>query len=235
MHDLRVHPFRPHGNLVPIIESFHAFVGLFWIMFSCCNDHDGFRDSTENVCQRSQVLSWDPETQWLHVGPCIKYWVPTTGLYIPSASGSAKLIMSCGKISGTPPTLVDTTYKPAHAASRIAIPKDSVKDVFMKIDPRDKTLAGNFRFSKGKYSQIWYSLKARRCGERHPTTQSDPARGTFHASEEDQSILDHRLLLWQTQISLSYIDRHSPTTNRTLGKVAHIRGAVATRRSIPLR
>jgi hypothetical protein len=58
---------------------------------------------------------------------------------VPSTSGSAKLIMSWGKISGTPPTLVETTYKPAQAASRIAIPKDSVNDVFMKINPRDKT------------------------------------------------------------------------------------------------
>lgn len=64
-------------------------------------------------------------------------------MHVPSASGSAKLIMSCGKISGTPPTLVDTTYRPAHAASRMAIPKDSVKDVFMKMDPRDKTLIQN--------------------------------------------------------------------------------------------
>ena len=57
----------------------------------------------------------------------------------PSSSGSAKLIMSSGKISGTPPTLVETTYSPAHAASRMAIPKASVSDVFMKIDPRERT------------------------------------------------------------------------------------------------
>jgi len=54
----------------------------------------------------------------------------------PSSSGLAKDIMSSGKISGTPPTRVETTYKPAHAASRIAMPNDSVREVFKNIEPR---------------------------------------------------------------------------------------------------
>jgi hypothetical protein len=58
---------------------------------------------------------------------------------IPSSSGLAKDIMSWGRISGTPPTRVETTYRPAHAASKMAIPNDSVSDVFRKMDPRTRT------------------------------------------------------------------------------------------------
>ena len=58
---------------------------------------------------------------------------------LPSSSGLAKEIMSSGRISGTPPTQVETTYRPAQAASRIAIPKDSVSEVFKKMDPRTRT------------------------------------------------------------------------------------------------
>lgn len=35
-----------------------------------------------------------------------------------------------GNASGTPPTFVLTTYKPAQAASRMAIPNASVSEVF---------------------------------------------------------------------------------------------------------
>jgi len=38
-----------------------------------------------------------------------------------------------GKTSGTPPTSVETTRRPQHAASRIAIQNDSVKLVFKKM------------------------------------------------------------------------------------------------------
>lgn len=61
---------------------------------------------------------------------------------LPSSSGFAKDIMSSGKISGTPPTRVETTYKPAHAASRIAMPNDSVKEVFKNIEPRTRIYQG---------------------------------------------------------------------------------------------
>jgi hypothetical protein len=68
---------------------------------------------------------------------------------LPSSSGFAKLIMSSGRISGTPPTRVDTTYNPAQAASRIAIPKDSVKEVFIKIEPWTRTYdTQKFAFAK---------------------------------------------------------------------------------------
>jgi hypothetical protein len=51
----------------------------------------------------------------------------------PSSSARANSIMSSGKISGIPPTLVDTTNKPAEAASMILIPNASVREVFKYI------------------------------------------------------------------------------------------------------
>lgn len=57
----------------------------------------------------------------------------------PSSSGKAKDIMSSGKTSGTPPTRVLTTYSPAQAPSRIALPKASVKEVLRNIEPRMRT------------------------------------------------------------------------------------------------
>ena len=56
-------------------------------------------------------------------------------------SGSAKNSRSGGSTSGTPPTLVATTRHPAHAASKMAIQKDSVKEQFRKIRARFNTLA----------------------------------------------------------------------------------------------
>lgn len=50
-------------------------------------------------------------------------------IYLPSASGRANSIISCGKISGTPPTFVLTINSPAEAASMILIPKASVREV----------------------------------------------------------------------------------------------------------
>jgi hypothetical protein len=41
--------------------------------------------------------------------------------------------MCGGNTSGTPPTSVETTRRPQQAASRIAIQKDSVKEVLRKI------------------------------------------------------------------------------------------------------
>ena len=58
---------------------------------------------------------------------------------VPSAVGAANDIISSGRISGTPPTRVETTCKPAHAASRIAIPNASVSEVFRKIEPCRRT------------------------------------------------------------------------------------------------
>lgn len=80
MHDRPIHLFRPHSNLAPVIESFHAFVGLFWIMFSCCNDHNGFRDSTENVCQ--EEVSFFFTTRWsvslIDIARTVCFWVCET-------------------------------------------------------------------------------------------------------------------------------------------------------------
>jgi hypothetical protein len=52
-----------------------------------------------------------------------------TPVNVPSASGIANSIMSFGKISGMPPTLVLTMKRPAEAASMMEIPNASVKEV----------------------------------------------------------------------------------------------------------
>jgi hypothetical protein len=56
-----------------------------------------------------------------------------------SASGRANATRSAGRTSGTPPTRVETTSSPAHAASTSAIPNDSVRDAFRKMCPRTST------------------------------------------------------------------------------------------------
>lgn len=72
---------------------------------------------------------------------------------VPSSSGLANETISSGNTSDTPPTRVLTTYRPAHAASKMAIPKASVKDVFRKIEPWIKT------YILGVKRSICYAVK----------------------------------------------------------------------------
>jgi hypothetical protein len=62
---------------------------------SLLNDGDRLRESTDNVYDNPPSKEKEKEKK--------------TKPFLPSSSGWAKLIMSAGKISGTPPTLVDTT------------------------------------------------------------------------------------------------------------------------------
>lgn len=64
---------------------------------------------------------------------------------VPSASGSANSTNPGGRTSGTPPTRVETTNRPAQAASRIPIPKASVKDGFRKICACERSWGGSTR------------------------------------------------------------------------------------------
>lgn len=59
--------------------------------------------------------------------------------YAPSTSGSANSTRPGGKTSGTPPTRVDTTNKPAQAASRMPIPNASVSEGLRKICARERS------------------------------------------------------------------------------------------------
>lgn len=90
---------------------------LHWVVATGTNMSDGFRHGTYNV--------WSEVSTMSSVGR----------RDVPSSSGRANDIISSGSTSGTPPTFVETTYSPAQAASTIAIPKDSVRDVFKNIDP----------------------------------------------------------------------------------------------------
>jgi hypothetical protein len=65
--------------------------------------------------------------------------------------------MCGGRTSGTPPTSVETTRRPQHAASRIAIQNDSVKLVFKNICPLFKT---SFTLSgSGWYKDSYHKSK----------------------------------------------------------------------------
>ena len=55
------------------------------------------------------------------------------------SSGLASKTIWGGRTSGTPPTSVDTTKSPQHAASKMAMQKDSVNEVFKKMCPLHKT------------------------------------------------------------------------------------------------
>lgn len=104
--------------------------------------------------------------------------------------------MSCGKISGTPPTRVDTTYKPAQAASRMAMPNDSVKDVFMNIVPRDKTYCSEIWVELRSEFRWVYSPKGHHYDVLRLIIRHDLARNVFRASGEDQSTWGHHRLFF---------------------------------------
>ena len=89
----------------------------------------------------------------------------------PSAVGAAKEIISSGRISGTPPTRVETTCKPAHAASSIAIPKDSVREVFMKMEPCWRTCTLVSKVDERPNQRCAYG---RHVSVRNGSEQSDP-------------------------------------------------------------
>lgn len=64
---------------------------------------------------------------------------------IPSTSGSANSTSPGGRTSGTPPTRVDTTKRPADAASRIPIPNASVSEGLRKICARESSCSSQCR------------------------------------------------------------------------------------------
>jgi hypothetical protein len=106
----------------PAIEFADTFVSLCGVMLVFRHDPHRIRNGSKNVLRKSET-----GTEWMEL----------RGL--PSSSGFAKEIMSSGRISGIPPTRVDTTYSPAQAASKMAMQKASVKEVFKNIVPRAKT------------------------------------------------------------------------------------------------
>ena len=119
---LLVNYFRAFCNGFPAIEFADASMRLRGIMLVFGNDPYRIRNGSKNVWGKSEMEA------------------ESTGLGgSPSSSGFAKEIMSSGRISGIPPTRVDTTYSPAQAASRMAIPKASVREVFINIVPWART------------------------------------------------------------------------------------------------
>ena len=119
---LPVNHFRALCDGFPAIELADTLVCLCGIMLIFRNDPYRIRNGSKDIWRQ---LETGAEQIGLRGSP--------------SSSGFAKEIISSGRISGIPPTRVDTTYNPAQAASRMAIPKASVKEVFIKIVPRART------------------------------------------------------------------------------------------------
>ena len=142
--------------------------------------------------------------------------------------------MSGGRISGTPPTRVDTTYSPAQAASKMAIPKASVRDVFMNIDPRRSTWRSSCSVKASDIVRKHSHLE-HRCVAQDREARCGLAGDVSPASEVDRSFWARRRLGDREFRCLYASQQDVPTTNRTFGNSAQIRGAVATSRSMSLR
>ena len=75
-----------------------------------------------------------------------------------------------------------------------------------------------------------------RCDEQTQVIQYGLEGDAFHAFVVVRRALDRpRLWLAVVNVTKAMNDENSPTRNFTLGNAAQIRGAVATRRSMPLR
>lgn len=102
-------------DIWPGVHPLHPLVGFYRIMSSSFDRFDCPTQSSDYIYH--QHLSFRP------------HWWERRQRDIPSSSALANSIISSGKISGIPPTFVETTNKPAEAASIILIPKASVKEV----------------------------------------------------------------------------------------------------------
>jgi hypothetical protein len=149
--------------------------------------------------------------------------------------GAANEIISSGRISGTPPTRVDTTCKPAHAASSIAIPNASVSEVFRKIEPCRRTCIQVSHRRRGRIKAISaYRRHVPVCNRAEHGDSILQEMGFPHLEEIDHfGPVTACVASCRNERNHSEGTIHSPTTKRTLGNAAHMRGAVATRRSTP--
>jgi hypothetical protein len=93
--DILVYLFRTHGDIFPVIVSTHFLMSLVSIMPIRGDVSYGFTQSTDDICNS------------LGLG-CRQ--APARDS--PSLLLSANSIMLSGSTSGTPPTRVETTYKP---------------------------------------------------------------------------------------------------------------------------
>jgi len=123
-HDIFIYLFCSCCCSSPIVHIMHTHVRRMGIMIPCLHIFDSAGQGFEYF--------------WKYAKRCVTTFSlqrKAGGINTPSSSGGANDIISSGKISGTPPTRVLTTYRPAQAASRIATPKASVNEVFKKIEP----------------------------------------------------------------------------------------------------
>ena len=90
--------------------------------------------------------------------------------------------------------------------------------------------------------RVYFDEKNKHCGHRyaehHQEVLFDLEAGFSRAFEASQSTWAHHHLnvrFRSEPLMVSELCRHLPTINRTLGNILHIRGAVATSKSIPFR
>jgi hypothetical protein len=161
----------------------------------------------------------------------------------PSTSGSANSTRPGGSTSGTPPTRVDTTKRPAQAASRIPIPNASVSEGLRKICARerscDEELKSAQRFGRERPNS---SPRGRSHVERRRGARHDPGEGSDAclASDRARQSWDRRHLSDERTDTSQLGARScggssSPMRIRTSGCRAQTFGSAAMRRSIPLR
>ena len=116
-HGSFVHLFRTTRYIGPGIHPFDSLVRFQGIMSPTSDRLDCPAQSPSHILSIHISSSIDPKNG----GDIVS---------LPSSSALANSIISLGKISGTPPTFVETTKSPVEAASMILIPKASVKEVF---------------------------------------------------------------------------------------------------------
>ena len=162
--------------------------------------------------------------------------------HAPSSSAWANSIMSPGRISGTPPTRVETTNSPVEAASMMLIPNASVSEVFRYIWPRVSTCGresvggswreGGLSAHRGRRRDGW--IRAVRSdlgvGISPSSVRARPSWARLRLQPCGYQYWSAGVLV---QAGNDFMD--VPTTKRTSGKRSQICGAEATRRSMPFR
>lgn len=114
-----------------------------------------------------------------------------TASMMARGSGSARMHMSCGSTSGTPPTFVLVTRSPADAASRIAMQNASVRLVFKKISPAATRVTSSTNARSGN-TQAGALRPSRGAPSHHrPGSCSIPARNSTKESRTlDEEVSD---------------------------------------------
>lgn len=136
-----VHALSPLGDVGPRVDGAELGMRRERVVCARADVRDGARDGADQVCGRR-----DPSISAGRATTTRKAPIGETP-HAPSTSGSANSTSPGGSTSGTPPTRVETTKRPAHAASRMPIPNASVRDGLRKICARARSCGVRLRVS----------------------------------------------------------------------------------------